>query len=279
MALSDPLVVSQDDLDLDDTTATDKGVQDKVTDELGAGDDDVVILDDDKGDRKGAGDDDLRVENAKLRQQLLDLGSEIRDMKVQLEESARGAKDVTPRGTPPTGDDEITDEQLAALIKEHGDNPAVIVRIMRHLSQTEGRKIALGIRDETVRNVEYQNWHRDLKRTNDAVMVPIFQNNPDMEKQVNDTSRRLALEEHPMGQLLVHFMLEGIKRQRDEARVEDDKTRAEKIAKVKGMDKTREGGDKGSKGGVRLSQEQLEVARRFNLKPELYAKFVQKEGA
>lgn len=222
---------------------------------------------------------DFEKENAELQQQLLDIGTEVRVLRAQLED--KGEEEKKPKGSKkaaePAGE-EISDDQLLAVMEEHKDNPGVLLRVYKHLAEQAATKVATGIRDETMRDVEYQTWHRELRTHNDQVMEPVYQAEPKMKAVVSDTVNRLGLKDHPMGGILAYSLIQYARGQQKETSKADEKEakRVEELTKVKGLDKTRTSGDK-VKGKVSLSEEQKKVADKLGVSHEAYAKFVPKE--
>ena len=221
---------------------------------------------------------DLKAENERLQQQLLDVGNDIRSLKAQMEDREEEPKKGKKQAAVPEGD-EISDEQLLAVMEEHKDNPGVLLRVYKHLAENAATKVATGIRDETMRNVEYQQWHRELRTHNDGVMGPVYQGNPQLKSVVSDTTKRLGLDKHPMGEVLAFSLIQYAKGQEKETGKAGEKEakRVEEIDKVKGLDKTRREGDKGSKGKISLSAEQRAVADKLGVAHDVYAKFLPKE--
>jgi len=236
----------------------------------GAEGEEVVVEEEGDRGRPAVEDSQLSKENRELRAQLLEIGQELKDIR----ERASRAKE-TPK-PPPEAEGALTQEQLEGLIDQHKENPQVLLRIFNYVAEQQAQRVATGIRDETVRNVEFQNWHRDLKTHNDAVMGPILQTNPELRSTITETTKRLALDQHPMGELLVHALVDYARRQGDKAKEADEAARAEKLLKQKGHDKTRSTGDKGAR-TKGLTKEHKDIADKLGISYESYAKFLPKE--
>jgi len=226
---------------------------------------------------------DFAKENAELKQQLLDIGMEVRTLRGQLERGAEKEEKPKKKQAEPAGD-EISDDQLLAVMEEHKDNPGVLLRVYKHLAEQAATKVATGIRDETMRDVEYQSWHRELRGHNDQVMGPVYQTDPQAKALVADTANRLGLDKHPMGEVRAYSLIQYARRGQEVETKEAGKKaeaseakRVEDIIKHKGLDKTRPAGDKGAKGKVSLSEEQKKVADKLGVSHAAYAKFVPKE--
>lgn len=266
------LQVSPDEVSLDET----QEAETEVKEEAKESDSEFVLEVESESkpeDKKEEKDSELAKENAKLRTQLLEIGQEVRQLKGSVEERSRREGKA-----PEEASDKISHEQLVGLIKEHGDNPEVMARIITHIATEEAKSIATGIRDETVKNVEYQNWFRELKAHSTGVMQPIYESAPESRGAVVETAKRLGIDGHPMGELLAYSLIEYARRQGSVAKEAADADRATKLDKEKGLDKTRTAGDKGSKGKIALSKEQREIADKLGVSHATYAKFIPKEG-
>jgi len=265
------LQVSPDEVSLDESQEAETEV--KETEETKEEPEFELEVEDEKsGEKEKSEGPDLAKENAELRAQMLQLGQEIKSLKDRAGDERKGESKAEPAS------DKITHEQLVGLIKEHGDNPEVMARIISHIASTEAKEIATGIRDETVKNVEFQNWFRELKTHSNAVMQPVYEAAPEFRSAVGETAKRLGIDGHPMGELLAYSLLEYAKRQGETVKEAANADRAKKIKDEKGLDKTRPTGDKGAKGKVALSKEQKEIADKLGVSHATYAKFIPKEG-
>jgi len=271
--MTETFEVRPDDLDLSDTQ---KETPPEV-DGGGEGDVEIVVEGQEtrEGEREEAGAETgvgektetpgrtLDEENRELKRQLLEIGNSLRELRTQRETPA-----APPAAPVDSGTQAITPEQVAGLIKEHGHDPEAMARIIDFVTEQKARQVAMGIRDETMKDVNYRQWYQEHKRTGDRIVTPIYESNPEVRDAVAAAVKGLGFEGHPLGELAVVAMMEMAKTEK--ARESAEATRTEDITKKKSLDKTR--GQAVKKIG--LTRNQLDVAQKLGLDPKTYAKYL-----
>ena len=125
------------------------------------------------------------------------------------------------------------------------------------------------IRDETMKDVNYQQWFTEQKKLSDKIVGPLYETSPEKREAVMAAVKNLGFEGHPLGELAVVAMLEMAKAEKTREVVET--TRTKELTEKKSLDKTR-GAGSGKKPG--LTQSQLDVAQKLGLDPKTYARYL-----
>lgn len=233
-----------------------------------------IEVEEEKAEKKGS-ERDLAAENAELQRQLFEIGEQVKEIKATKAEPEEKKKGKTAK---PSGETELSEEQLLGIMEEHKDDPRVLFQVFKHMAGSEAQRVATGIRDETMRDVEYQTWHRDLKSKSDGIMGPEYEKDVKLRPMVNDTAARLGLDKHPMGELFAHLLIQYARGKQGKTNEAAEAERVKEITTKKGLDKTRGASDKGAKGKALLSAEQIKVADKLGVSHASYAKFLPKES-
>jgi hypothetical protein len=204
----------------------------------------------------------LDDENRELKKQLLEIGRSLQELRTQKEPLATQPPSVEPPAS-------TSLEQVAGLIKEYGHDPEAMARIIDHVTEQKARQVAMTIRDETMKDVNYQQWFTEQKKLSDKIVGPLYETSPEKREAVMVAVKNLGFEGHPLGELAVVAMLEMAKAEKTREVVET--TRTKELTEKKSLDKTR-GAGSGKKPG--LTQSQLDVAQKLGLDPKTYARYL-----
>lgn len=231
-----------------------------------------VVVEGEEEDEEGeaAAGPDLAAKVQKLETDLYTAGREIEALRA--EKTVPKEKDAPPKEE---AAEVLSHEQLVGLIKEHGDNPDVMARVMTHIAESASEKAASKKADETVKDVNYRQWYSEHKKVNDGVVGTYYQSSPQLKGEVGQAVKNFGLENHPLGELFVIATMEMANKEK--VKEDAESTRTEKLKTQKGLEKTRPGGEK--KGAPKLTKEQLQVARDLEVDPKTYAKFLGSDSA
>jgi len=201
-----------------------------------------------------------------LRREVSDLKDQIIKLSTRREEPKK-----EPIGDKP---EKLTRGQIAKILTEHKDDPEVLLNVIEYLSEQK----ALEIKDSTVKDMNHQQWSSQLSGVANRVLSDdedgYLAANPKVVAGLEDMAENLGLTNHPIGKLAAYaiYRLTNVAKAKSK---EGDKPKVDKETTNKRVfDKTRTS-DKVSK-GYGLTQTQLEVARKFGVKPETYAKFIRR---
>ena len=206
-------------------------------------------------------------EVAELKKQIQELQSDL--LKVSTRQEAR--VEVKPEAKT----EKLTKGQLVAILKEHKDDPEVLLNVAEYIAEQK----ALETRDATMKDVNYRTWSSNLSGMANRILSEdedgYLAANPRVKGSLNEYASNLGLGDHPIGQLAAY----AIMRLSDSVKAKsnaDVKSPAEKVVDPnKGkMDKTRLTAMKDKNMG--LSADHLAAAKKFGVKPETYAKFVRR---
>ena len=170
--------------------------------------------------------------------------------------------------------EKLTRAQIVGILKEHKDDPEILLNVIEHMAEEK----ASSTRDETVKDLNYKQWHSNLSGIANRIMADdedgYLAANPKVKGGLKEYAENLGLKDHPVGQLAAYAIMRLSESVKAKSKV-DDKSTMDDITKDKGkMDKTR-AFDKLDK-TLGLNSEQLAAAKKFGVKPETYAKFVRR---
>jgi hypothetical protein len=207
--------------------------------------------------------------------------SEVAELKKQLQEMQSDLLKVSlnkrePEKTIEQKKEKLTKGQLAQIMKEHKDDPEVLLNVVEYLAEQKAEET----RDATMKDVNHRQWHSNLSGMANRVLQEdedgYLAANPKVKLGIDEYASNLGLGDHPVGKLAayaIYRLSESVKGS-GAAKVDEKSKAAEmKVDSNKGrLDKTRLSTNAGKSAG--LSQDQLNIAKRFGVKPETYAKFV-----
>ncbi len=204
-------------------------------------------------------------EVAELRKQVQSLQGDL--LKISLEKRELVKPDVQKK-------ERLTRPQLIAIMKEHKDDPEVLLNITEYLAEQKAEEI----KDATMKDVNQRQWYSNLSGMENKIFSEdedgYLAANPKVKGQLNEYATNLGLGDHPLGKLAAYAIFrlsETVKGKGVSKQVV--KPDGEKADANKGkMDKTRLTTVRNKEQG--LSAEQLAMAKRFGVKPETYSRFV-----
>lgn len=207
--------------------------------------------------------------------------SEVAELKKQLQELQGDLLKVSinkrePEKVTESKKEKLTKGQLAQIMKEHKDDPEVLLNVVEYLAEQKAEEI----KDATMKDVNQRTWYSNLSGMANRILQEdedgYLAANPKVKQGIEEYASNLGLGEHPVGRLAAYaiFRLSESVKGKGEAKVDEKSKVAEmKVDPNKGrLDKTRLSTNAGKSTG--LSQDQLNMAKRFGVKPETYAKFV-----
>ncbi len=171
-------------------------------------------------------------------------------------------------------EEKISHAQLVAIIKEHGSDPEIMANIISHMAKQE----ALSIRDKTVEDIDQRTWHQNLSSIESRAIAedPVLSKRPDIVEKLPAMAAALKLDKHPFGRYLSFLAYRaGNEVTTDASTDAAEATRVADLEKKKGIDKTKTPGKK----SITMSKEQSDMAKRFGVSPQLYAKFIPNKEA
>lgn len=242
--------------------------------------DDIILEEKSKEGKEDKEDKDVEVEVEKEIEVTADK-TEVAELKKQLQELQSDLLKVSinkrePEKVVEQKKERLSKSQLAQIMKEHKDDPEVLVNVVEYLA---GQK-AEEIKDATMKDVNHRQWHSNLSGMANRVLQEdedgYLAANPKVKQGIDEYATNLGLGDHPVGKLAAYaiFRLSESVKGKNAAKVDEkSKTVETKVDLNKGrLDKTRLSTNTGKSAG--LSQDQLNMAKRFGVKPETYAKFV-----
>lgn len=278
--MADSVIVSVD--DFDDPVEGDSGESVvEVQEEVAAGGDSKVASSDEEtveieveGQKAGVAPPDDRVaqiekENRDLREALIKLSS--RQQEVPQQQVAASA----PK------EEKVTRAQLVGILNENRDaegniRPDILMNIVDHLVEEKTQEAKVS----AFKEFDQTNWKRQIAASSKSFMSSVNLEPQDRE-QVKEFVQNLKLEDNPAADMLGYALLRLSREmagQPEESKKEKVVSEAPPVAKtgVAKMDKTQASSKKAAAAGgkVQLTTEQLQIAKRFGVKPETYAKFV-----
>lgn len=172
--------------------------------------------------------------------------------------------------------EKLTKVQLAQIMKEHKDDPEVLLNVVEYLAEQKAEEI----KDATMKDVNQRTWHSNLSGMANRVLQEdedgYLAANPKVKQGIDEYASNLGLGEHPVGRLAAYaiYRLSESVKGKGTTKVDEESKKVEvKVDPNKGrLDKTRLSTNTGKASG--LTQDQLNMAKRFGVKPETYAKFV-----
>lgn len=171
-------------------------------------------------------------------------------------------------------EEKISHTQLVAIIKEHGSDPEIMANVISHMAKQE----ALSIRDKTVEDIDQRTWHQNLSSIEGRAIAedPVLSKRPDIVDKLPAMAAALKLDKHPFGRYLSFLAYRaGNEITTDVATDAAEATRVADLEKKKGIDKTKTLGKK----SITMTKEQSDIAKRFGVSPQLYAKFIPNKEA
>ncbi len=184
--------------------------------------------------------------------------------------------DVVKPPDAPEGE-KLSRTQLLAIVKEHKDDPEVLLNVIDYISEQK----ALGIRDKTVEDIDQRTWHTNLSSIENRAISedPVLSKRPDIVEKLPAMAAALRIDKHPFGRYLAYLAYRAGNDTGGaaEAAAAAEATRVEDLKKKKGLDPTKVP----TKKTVTLTKEQADMAQRFGVSPQTYARFIPKstEGA
>lgn len=206
------------------------------------------------------------IETTKLKGEIQALKDEILKISVRKETKLETKPDEKP--------EKLTRSQIVGILKEHKDDPEVLLNVIEHMSEQK----AEATRDATLKDVNYRQWHSNLSGIANRIMSEdedgYLAANPKVKGGLDEYAENLGLKDHPIGKLAAYAIMRLSEATKAKSKV-DDKSTKDDATKDKGkMDKTRTF-DKLDK-TLGLNPEHIAAAKKFGVKLETYAKFVRK---
>ena len=178
-----------------------------------------------------------------------------------------------PKGEP--AKEKLTRAQIAQILTEHKDDPAVLLNIIDYIAEEK----ALATRDETVKDISHKQWYSNLQGMGNQILTEdqdgYLAANPQVKASLEESATNFGLADHPLGRLATYAIIRLSESVKGKGKVEGDSTTPTSTStSTRVMDKTRATSKTSKTSG--LTQEQLNTAKRFGVKPETYAKFVRR---
>jgi hypothetical protein len=207
------------------------------------------------------------TESDKLRKELSGLKDEILKLSARREEK--------PLAEPISKEPEkLTRTQIAQILKEHKDDPEVLLNVIDYMAEQK----AMGIKDDTVKDLNYKQWHTQLAGTANRLLADdedgYLAANPAVSKGLDDMAQNLGLGNHPIGRLAAYSIYRYSELVKAKGSKGAEPTESKPTTNKRVMDKTRTSSSSTKNFG--LTEAQLTVAKKFGVKPETYAKFVRR---
>lgn len=210
----------------------------------------------------------LQIDAAELQRKL----SEAEQRELRLAQDLQAARRTTApvvEAKSTVDEEKLSHTQLVAIIKEHGSDPEIMANVIAHMAKQE----ALSIRDKTVEDIDQRTWHQNLSSIETRAIAedPILSKRPDIVDKLPAMAAALKLDKHPFGRYLSFLAYRaGNEVTVDPTMNAAEATRVADLEKKKGIDKTKTPNKK----SITMTKEQSDMAKRFGVSPQLYAKFI-----
>jgi len=201
--------------------------------------------------------DDLRSQITSLQKEILELSK--KPLESAVKPKAKDTETLTP-------------EQISALIEKHQGDPGVLTNIITYVAEQKAREIANEIKDTTVADITRQQQHSQVAAMADRILQEdsdgYLKANPEVRGKLKDFAASLGLQGAPAGELAAYAIYRYAEMLKNPIKEEEEPKKPTRT-----LDKTRPKTEKPKTQG--LTQEQLDIAKKFGVKPETYALFVQ----
>ena len=217
-------------------------------------------------------------ETAELKRLLADTQKDLLKVSQTLHDLTTKEKE-TPKGK----EEKLTRSQVIGVLKQHKDSPEfedILYNVMDYISEEK----AVSTRDKTLEDVNRKTWEGNLSGLSGRILAEdkFLSTKPDHKGIVAEYARNLGLDNHPAGQLAAHAIYILSELNKDPSTLfsvygkptsEANSERVDAIKRTKTLDKTKTPSAK-TGGGVGLSSEEAEIAKKFGVNPKLYARFL-----
>ena len=214
-------------------------------------------------------------ETAELKRLLADTQKDLLKVSQSLHDLTTKEKE-TPKGK----EEKLTRSQVVNILKEHKDDPEVLFNVIDYLAEEK----AVSTRDKTLEDVNRKTWEGNLSGLSGRILAEdkFLSTKPEHRGIVAEYARNLGLDKHPAGQLAAHAIYVLSELNKDPSTLfsvygkptsEANSERVDAIKRTKTLDKTKTPSAKVG-GGVGLSSEEAEIAKKFGVNPKLYARFL-----
>lgn len=195
------------------------------------------------------------------------LEAQIRELTNEVLKLSATKKEPVPDVVKPKTEERLTRGQLVQIMKEHADDPEVMLNVIDYLADQKTKEV----RDETVKDLNYKQWHSNLAGTANRILAEdqdgYLKSNPQIKQQLKEAATNLGLSDHPVGELAAYAIM------RLGEQVKGNKAPEKEVPNKGKMDKTKAKPPIEKTG---LNADQLAMAKKFGVKPETYAQFVRK---
>ncbi len=250
---------SMDDFSLEDEEETKEEATEEESDE-------VVVEDEEESEP----DDKVTISKADLD----DLKSQITSLQKEILGLSRKPTSEDAIKSKAKDSDTLTPEQISALIEKHQGDPGVLTNIITYVAEQKAREIANEIKDTTVADIAKQNQYSQIAGMANRILQEdsdgYLKANPEVRGKLKEFAANLGLQDAPAGELAAYAIYRYAEAVKNPVKKEEG---AKKETRV--LDKTRPKPEKSKTHG--LTQEQIEVAKKFGVRPETYALFVQRK--
>ena len=214
-------------------------------------------------------------ETAELKRLLADTQKDLLKVSQSLHDLTTKEKE-TPKGK----EEKLTRSQVVNILKEHKDDPEVLFNVIDYLAEEK----AVSTRDKTLEDVNRKTWEGNLSGLSGRILAEdkFLSTKPEHRGIVAEYARNLGLDNHPAGHLAAHAIYVLSELNKDPSTLfsvygkptsEANSERVDAIKRTKTLDKTKTPSAKVG-GGVGLSSEEAEIAKKFGVNPKLYARFL-----
>ena len=208
------------------------------------------------------------TEAASLRKEIANLKDEVLKLSTRKERPAELPK-AEPEKT-----EKLTRAQISKIMSEHKDDPEVLLNVIDYMAEQKANEI----KDSTVKDMNYQQWRSQLSGVANKIIAEdddgYLAANPKVVDQLGEMSNNLGLADHPIGKLAAYAIFRLSEMSKAKTKEGAKPTAEPKPTNTRVMDKTRASSQASKSQG--LTQEQLNVAKKFGVKPETYAKFIRR---
>jgi hypothetical protein len=147
--------------------------------------------------------DSIEGRLSKMEKRYNDASTHIERLEKALHQTRQENKALKEGGKKPEADEFLTDEQVKAILEEHGNDWSTVLRVVNHQAAKAANKAKL----DTISDVETKQVQERLAGFTKELWPESMQEGNEIYTQVEDLKGKMRLESHPYGDYLARSAL------------------------------------------------------------------------
>lgn len=209
------------------------------------------------------------------------LKDEVRELRSALLQTVQQVKQAPAVTTAPK-EEKVTKAQLIQILNENKDpetgniRPDILMNVLDYLVDERTTEV----KQKAFEELNQSSWEREIAGVSNRVLNEdkYLAQNPDLNAKIDEIANNLKLGGHPAGRLAAYALIRLSAGDESNAAPVTSAVPKNRTANSGKMDKTHVGNISAKSKSTKLTQEQLQMAKRFGVKPETYARFVKTGG-